>query len=176
MYNIENMLLFNKMAKEMNVSCNFLTNQLTCELPEHMMDVMLKVQTRTGEHKFREDVFMCTLKHRRWNNELRPFWSLKWRVANIFQKWNLLSDDSKGTSTQTTINNVESEDDKSMSTNSKRNSVHSNWSELLSMDEEAEYEGIRSKPIIGVVTTSTASAGQTMKRPSIPPMKRWWKI
>ena len=40
------------------------------------------------------------------------------------------------------------------------------------MDEEAEYERIRSKPIIGVATTSTASAGETMKRPSIPPMKK----
>ena len=51
----------------------------------------------------------------------------------------MLSDDSKGTSTQTIINNVESEDEKSVSTNSKRDSVHSNWSELLSVDEEAEY-------------------------------------
>ena len=61
------------MAKEMNVSCDFLTNQLTCELPEHTMDVVLKVRTRTGEHTFREDVYTCTLKYRRWNNELRPF-------------------------------------------------------------------------------------------------------
>ena len=67
------MLLFNKMAKEMNVSCDFLTNQLTCELPEHTMDVMLKVQMRMGEHMFREDVYTCTLMYRRWNNELRPF-------------------------------------------------------------------------------------------------------
>ena len=80
------MLLFNKMAKEMNVSCNFLTNQLTCELPEHTMDVMLKVQMRMGEHTFREDVYMHTLRYRRWNNELRSFRSLKRRVANIFGK------------------------------------------------------------------------------------------
>ena len=61
------------MAKEMNVNCAFLANRLTCELPEHMVDVMLKVQTRTGEHTFREDVCTYTLKYRRWNNELRPF-------------------------------------------------------------------------------------------------------
>ena len=73
MYNIENILLFKKMAKEMNVSCNFLTNQLTCDLPEHTMDVVLKVRMRTGEHTFREDVYTCTLKYRRWNNELSPF-------------------------------------------------------------------------------------------------------
>ena len=87
----------------------------------------------------------------------------------------MLSDNSKGTSTQTIINNVESEDEKSMSTNSKRNSVHSNWSELLSVDEEAEYKRIRSEPIIGVATTSTSSAAETMKRPSIPPMKKMVK-
>ena len=78
------LLLFNKMTKEMNVNCDFLANCLTCELPEHMMDMMLKVWMRTGEHTFREDVYTCTLKYRRWNNELRPFRSLKRRVANIF--------------------------------------------------------------------------------------------
>ena len=44
----------------MNVNCDFLVNHITCELPEHTMDVMLKVQTRTGEHMFREDVYMHT--------------------------------------------------------------------------------------------------------------------
>ena len=43
------------------------------------------------------------------------------------------------------------------------------------MDEEAEYERIRSEPIIGVATTSTASAGETTKRPSIPAMKKMVK-
>ena len=100
---------------------------------------------------FREDVYTCTLKYRKWDNELRPFQSLKRRVANIFQKQNSLSDNSKGTSTQTIINNVENEEEKSVSTNSKRDSVHSNWSELLSVDEEAEYKRIcRSESIIGV--------------------------
>ena len=70
----------------MNVSCDFLMNRLTCELPEHTMDVILKVRTRRGKHTFREDVYMHTLMYRRWNNELRPFQSLKRRVANIFRK------------------------------------------------------------------------------------------
>ena len=59
MYNIEIILLFKKMAKEMNVSCD-LTNQLTCELPEYTMDIVLKVRMRTGEHMFREDVYTHT--------------------------------------------------------------------------------------------------------------------
>ena len=80
------MLLFNKMAKEMNVTCNFLMNQLVCELLEHTMDVLLKVRTKTEEHTFREDVYTHTLKYRRWNNKLRPFRWLKRRVANIFCK------------------------------------------------------------------------------------------
>ena len=37
------------MTKEMNVHCDFLTNSLTCTLPEHMMDVMLKVRKRSGD-------------------------------------------------------------------------------------------------------------------------------
>ena len=61
------------MAKEMNVHCDFLANWLTCELPEHMMDVMLKVRMRTREHTFREDMYAQTLKFRRWNNKLGPF-------------------------------------------------------------------------------------------------------
>ena len=141
------------------------------------MDVVLKVRTRTGEHTFREDVYTCTLKYRRWNNELRPFQSLKRRVANILQKQNSLSDNSKGTSTQTIVNNVESEDEGSVPTNSKRNSIHSNWSDLLSLlsvDEEAEYKRTcRSKSnIIGVATTSAPSAVEATKGPSIPPVKK----
>ena len=40
------------MAKEMNVKCDFIENNLTCVLPEHTMDVLLKVRTRSGEHTF----------------------------------------------------------------------------------------------------------------------------
>ena len=88
------------MAKDMNVRCNFLENNLMCVLPEHTMDVLLKVRTRSGEHTFQEDIYTRTLKYRRWNNELRPFHSLKKRVANMFHKRNSFSDSSRGTSTQ----------------------------------------------------------------------------
>ena len=136
------------------------------------MDVMLKVQTRTGEHTFREDVYTHTLKYRRSNNELRPFPSLKRRVANIFQKQNSISDDSKGTSTQTIVNDVESEGEKSILNSNKRDSIHFDWSDLLSVDEEAEYKKTytnRKEPnIIGVATTSTASTTEATKRPSVP--------
>ena len=86
----------------------------------------------------------------------------------------MLSDDSRGTSTQTIVNNVESEDEGSVLTNCKRNSIHSNWSDLLSVDEEAEYKRTcRSEPnIISVATTSAASAVEATKRPSIPPVKK----
>ena len=95
------------MAREMNVRCNFLENNLMCVLPEHTMEVHLKVRTRSGEHTFQEDVYTKTLKYPRWNNKLRPFCSLKKRVANMFRKGNLLSDSSRGTSTQTIVNNIE---------------------------------------------------------------------
>ena len=162
------------MAKEMNVSCNLLTNWLVCELPEQMMDVLLNIRTRTGEHTFRENIYSCTLKYKRWNNELRSFRSLKRAVANIFWKWNLLSDDSKGTSTQTIVNDVESEDERSILNSNKRDSIHSNWNDLTAVNEEAEYRKInRSEPnIIGVATTSDASATETTKKPSVPPVKK----
>ena len=58
------------MAKEMKIHCNFLENNLMCILPEHTMDVLLKVQTRSGTHTFWEVVYTRTLKYRRWNNKL----------------------------------------------------------------------------------------------------------
>ena len=36
------------MAKEMNVSCNFIEHKLTCILPNNTMDVLLKVRTKSG--------------------------------------------------------------------------------------------------------------------------------
>ena len=94
------------MAKEMNVSCDFLTHNLMCVLPDNTMDVLLKVRTKSGEYTIREDVYTRTLKYRRWNNELRPFHSLKRRAADIFRKRNSFLDSSRGTSTQTIINNL----------------------------------------------------------------------
>ena len=127
------------MAIDMNVSCDFMEHKLNCKLPDNTMDVLLKVQTRSGEHTFREDVYMRTLKYRRWNNKLRPFCSLKRRVANIFQKRNSFSDSSKGISTQTIINNLSEQckaetREKDSETDSDRESVHSNWSDLMPME------------------------------------------
>ena len=127
------------MAKEMNVSCNFIEHKLNCELPNNMIDVLLKVRTKSGEHTFREDVYTRTLKYRRWNNELRPFRSLKRRVADIFHKRNSFSDTSRTTSTQTIMNDFteqckEEVREKDSETDSERESVHSNWSDVISTE------------------------------------------
>ena len=121
------------MAKGMSVSCNFLAHNLTCILPENTMDVLLKVRTKSGEHTFREDIYI-TLKYRRWNNELRPFQSLKKRVVQMFQKRNSYSDSSRGTSTQMIMNKVPEQcktEEKDSETDSERESRHSNWSKLV---------------------------------------------
>ena len=161
------------MAKEMNVTYNLLTKSLVCELPEQTMDVLLKVRMKTGEHTFREDVYTCTLKYQRWNNELKPFRLLKRRVANIFCKRNSLSDDSRGTSTQTIVNHMESEEERSIVNSDKSNSIHSDWSDLIPVNEEAEYGKVyknRNGPnIISVATTSAASAAEANMKPSVPP-------
>ena len=89
---------------------------------------------------FREDIYTRTLKYRRWNNELWPFHSLKKRVANMFQKRNSFSDSSRGTFTQTIVNNVDNNAeeckaeviDNDSNRDSDRDSMHSNWSELMS--------------------------------------------
>ena len=124
------------MAKEMNVTCDFVEHQLNCVLPANMMDVLLKVRTKTGEHTFREDVYMRTLKYRRRNNELRPFCSLKRRVANMFCKKNSFSNSSRTTSTQTIMNNLAEQckvkvREKDSEMGSDVGSVHVTWSETV---------------------------------------------
>ena len=109
--------------------CDFIQHNLTCTLPENTMDVLLKVCTRSGEHTFREDVYTRTLKYRRWNNEFRPFRSLKKRVARMFWKRNSFSDTSKSTSTQTIVNTVPEQcktEEKDSETDSDKESIHSN--------------------------------------------------
>ena len=145
------------MAKEMNIHCDFLKNSWICVLLEHMMDVMLKVRTRSGKHMFREDVYTRTLKYRRWNNELRPFCSLKKRVANMFWKRNSFSDSSRGTSTQTIVNNIDNntEENKAEVTDnesdrdSDRGSIHSNWSKLMTVKSEMNLNASTSNAFLG---------------------------
>ena len=130
------------MAKEMSIVCDFIQHNLHCVLPENTMDILLKVHTRSGEHTFREDIYTRTLKYRKWNNELRPFCSLKKRVVQIFHKRNSYSESSRGTSTQTIVNEVPEQCkaevmEKDSETDSNRESIHSNWSELISINAEA---------------------------------------
>ena len=125
------------MAKEMSITCDFIQHNLHCILPENTMDILLKVCTRLGEHMFREDIYTRTLKYRKWNNELRPFCSLKKRVAQMFQKRNSYSDSSRGTSTQMIVNEVPEQcktEEKDSEMDSERESIHSNWSKLVPVE------------------------------------------
>ena len=72
---------------------------------------------------------------------------------------------------------MESEDERSIPNSNKRVSIHSDWTDLIAVNEEAEYRKInRSEPnIIGVATTSAASATETSKKPSVPQLKRLLK-
>ena len=165
-------LYYSKMAKEMNVSCDFVEHQLNCVLPANTMDVLLKVRTKSGEHTFR------TLKYRRWNNKLRPFHSLKRRVADIFRKRNSFSDSSRGTSTQTIVNNLSEQckaetREKDSETDSDRESVHSNWSDLIPIKVNKPAK---------VMTNDTTQRKRTVRNivlvPYKPKPKDWgsWKI
>ena len=125
----------------MSVTCDFIEHSLNCILPENTMDILLKVQTRLGEHTFREDIYTRTLKYRRWNNELRPFCSLKKRVVQMFHKRNSYSDSSRGTSTETIINDIPEQCkaeamEKDSEMDSERESIHSNRSELIPINTE----------------------------------------
>ena len=130
------------MAKEMSITCDFIQHNLHCVLPENTMDILLKVHTRLGEHMFREDIYTRTLKYRKWNNELRLFCSLKKRVVQMFHKRNSYSDSSRGTSTQTIVNEIPEQCkaevmEKDSETECNRESIRSNWSELIPINAEA---------------------------------------
>ena len=157
----------------MEVSCDFIGKQLVCTLPNQMMNVLLKVCTRTGKHTFREDVYTCSLKYRMWNNQLRPFRSLKKRVVNIFRKRTSNSDDSRGTSSQSIVNYMERDsEERSMINESERNNVHSDWSDLIPIDVEAEYHrmhNIRKGPYTKSCASHIPSTTPLTNAVSVPP-------
>ena len=100
---------------------------------------------------------------------------LKRRVANIFIKRNSLSDESRGTSTQTIVNHMESEEERSIVESDKRDSIHSDWSDLIPVNEEVEYKvyKIRKGPdAVDVATTSAASTAEATIILSAPPVKK----
>ena len=135
-------------------------------------------QCMSGEHTFREDVYTRTLKYRRWNNELRPFCSLKRRVADIFRKRNPFSDSSRTTSTQTIINNLSEQckietRDKDSETDSDKESVNSDWSDLIPIKVNKPTE---------VMTNDTNQKKRTVRNivliPYKPKLSNWgsWRV
>ena len=130
---------------------------------------------KTGEHTFREDVYIQALKYQRWNNELKPFRLLKRRVTNIFQKRNSLSDDSRGISTQTIMNHMESEEERSIVNSDKRDNIHSDWSDLIPVNEGEYgkvYKNRKGTNAVGVAITLANSTAEATMMPSVPPTKR----
>ena len=131
---------------------------------------------RSGEHTFRENVYTRTLKYRRWNNKLRPFHSLKRRVASIFRKRNSFSDNSRGTSTQTIMNEDPEQHkakNKDSETDNERESVHSNWSDLIPVETNESVD---------VTVNTTPQKKRTVRNivlvPYKPKPKDWgnWNI
>ena len=116
------------------------------------------------------------MKYRRWNNELRPFCSLKRRVANIFQKRNSFSNSSRSPTTQTVINEAPKQckaEEKDSESDSERESVHSNWSDHIPIETNNP---------VGAIVNNTPQKNMTMRNivlvPYKPKPKDWgsWKI
>ena len=93
----------------------------------------------------------------------------------MFWKRNSLSDNSRGTSMQNIVNNMENngEENRSVATdnNSDRDSMHSNWSELIAVNEEAEYSKLKSEMNVNA-STINASLGEAVKTIITQPRKR----
>ena len=71
---------------------------------------------------------------------------------------------------------MDSKEERSITNSDKRNSVHSNWSNLISVDEEAEYRKVyknRKGPnAVSVATTSAASTAKATVMPSASSAKK----
>ena len=80
--------------------------------------------------------------------------------------------DSRGTSTQSIINNMERDsEERSVMNDSKRNSVHLDWSDLILIDVEAEYQRIynsRKRPDIRPHISTVPSANPVAKAAAVP--------
>ena len=178
--NNNKILYYFKMAKEMSITRDFIQHNLHCVLPENTMDILLKVHTRLGEHTFREDIYTRTLKYRKWNNELRPFHSLKKREVWMFHKRSSYSNSSRGTSTQTIVNDVPGQCkaevmEKDSETDSDRESIHSNWNKLIPINAETN----KSSDAMKVDTQQRKRAVRNIVLvPYKPRPKDWgmWKI
>ena len=76
---------------------------------------------------------------------------------------------------ETLVNQVDSEEEKSIVSDDRRDSVHSDWSDLMSVNAEAEYKKIhtnRKEFNVDRATTSTASVTDDLLKPSVPPVKK----
>ena len=97
----------------------------------------------------------------------------------MFRKRNLLSDSSRGNSTETIVNNIEQckmeTRDKDSETDSDRDSIHSKWSELILITNEINRTG-------DVTKTNAQPRKRAIKNivlvPYKPKPKDWgsWKI
>ena len=94
----------------------------------------------------------------------------------MFRKRNSYSDSSRGTSTQTIMNEAPAQcktEEKDSKTDSERESIHSNWSNLILIEVNKPAE---------VVTNDTSQGKRTVRNvvlvPYKPKPKDWgtWKI
>ena len=91
----------------------------------------------------------------------------------MFRKRNSFSDDSRGTSMQSIVNHMEREEERSIIGDDKRNSVHSDWSDLISIEKEAEYRKIhKNRKGPNTATTWAASTTEAAMIPSASPAKK----
>ena len=68
---------------------------------------------------------------------------------------------------------MDSKEERSIINSDKRNSVHSDWSDLISVDEEAEYRKVyktrKGHNAVGITTTLAASTAEAAVIPSCFP-------
>ena len=85
----------------------------------------------------------------------------------MFRKRDSLLDESRGTLTQTVINQIEREENGSKTSSRRRDSIHSDWSELLPVSRKVEY-----RPTNDIVKATTSAKGSAEIKPCGPPAKK----
>ena len=87
----------------------------------------------------------------------------------MFQKRDSVLDDSRGTSRQTVINQMEREEETESCSDGRDsiNSINSDWSELLSVSRKVKYRQCND-----VVEATTSTAGSNAIQSCAPPLKK----
>ena len=75
------------MARSLNSRCGFENGFFTCDLPEDVVLLILKVKTQTGNHTLVEDTEKRTEKFRPWKKPIKDGKQVPQKLPGVLTPW-----------------------------------------------------------------------------------------